>query len=102
MEDIKETAWDHVSGEKFATICSSEKKYIKKINDLHDKYPKDVDIRVQNDDGSIVARLPVDWLRIKPKKQTSMTPEQKAAAKARLEVARLKRLDDLKNGGHDN
>ena len=98
MEDIKETAWDHVAGEKFATLSTSEKKYIRLVEDLREKYPNDVDVRCVNDDGSMVVRIPADWLRIRPKKKSSMTPEQIAAAKARLEAARLKRLEDLKGG----
>lgn len=102
MEDFKETAWDHVAGEKFATFSSSEKKYIRMIEELKEKCPDEVDIRCVNPDGSIVARLPVSWLRIRPKKKSSMTEEQIAAATERLEAARLKRLDDLKSGGQDN
>lgn len=98
MEDIKETAWDHVAGEKFATLSTSEKKYIRLVEDLREKYPNNVDVRCVNDDGSMVVRIPADWLRVRPKKKSSMTSEQIAAAKARLEAARLKRLEDLKGG----
>ncbi len=96
MDDFKETAWDHVTGEKFATFSTSEKKWIKAIEDLKKKYPDDVDIRVVNEDGSLVARLPASWFKIRPKKQTNMTQEQKDAARARLENARQKRLADVK------
>jgi len=96
VDDFKETAWDHVAGEKFATFSTSEKKWIKAIEDLKRKYPSEVDIRVVNNDGSLVARLPASWFKIRPKKQTSMTQEQKDAARARLETARQKRLSEAK------
>lgn|GEM_PF-1435485 len=96
MDDFKETAWDHVAGEKFATFSTSEKKWIKVVEDLKKKYPDDVDIRVVNEDGSLVARLSASWFRLRPKKQTNMTQEQKDAARARLENARQKRLADAK------
>ena len=59
MDDIKETAWDHLSGEKTATLSTSEKKWIRMIESLKEKYPDQVDIRCRNADGSIVVRLPV-------------------------------------------
>lgn len=99
MDDIRETAWDHVSGEKTATISTSEKKWIRLIESLKEKYPEQVEIRYRNPDGSILARLPAEWMKIKPKKKSNMTPEQKEASKARLELARHKRLDSLRQTG---
>lgn len=99
MDDFKETAWDHISGEKTATFSTSEKKWIKLIEGLKEKYPDEVDIRCINQDGSICVRLPVDWLKIRPKKKSGLTPEQIAASTARLELARQKRLEDLRRAG---
>ena len=42
MEDIKETAWDHIYGEKTATFSTSEKKWIREIQRLHEEYPGEV------------------------------------------------------------
>lgn len=96
MEDIKETAWDHIYGEKIATFSTSEKKWIREIQRLHEEYPDEVDIRHINDDGSILVHLPAEWLRIRPKKKSNLSAEQIAASKARLELARQKRLEDLR------
>ncbi|NBH77089.1 hypothetical protein D3Z52_02590 [Clostridiaceae bacterium] len=96
MDDIRETAWDHISGEKRATFSTSEKKWIREIQRLHEQYPDEVDIRCVNKDGSILAYVPVEWLRIRPKKKSNLSAEQIAASKARLELARQKRLDDLR------
>lgn len=96
MEDIKETAWDHIYGEKTATFSTSEKKWIREIQRLHEKYPGEVDIRHVNNDGSILVQLPADWFRIRPKKKSNLSAEQIAASKARLELARQKRLEDLR------
>ena len=96
MEDIKETAWNHIYGEKIATFSTSEKKWIREIQRLHEEYPDEVDIRHVNNDGSILVHLPADWLRIRPKKKSNLSAEQIAVSKARLELARQKRLEDLR------
>lgn len=96
MEDIKETTWNHIYGDKIAIFSTSEKKWIRKIQGLHEEYPDEVDIRYVNNDGSIEVHIPADWLKIRPKKKTSLSEEQIAASKARLELARNKRLNDLR------
>ena len=97
MDDIRETAWDHISGDKYATFSTSEKKWIKAIERLKLEYPDDVEIRCVNKDGSILVHIPVEWLRIKPKKKSNLSAEQIAASTARLELARQKRLENLRN-----
>ena len=92
--DCKETAWDHVSGDQSAMFFSSEKKYIKRIYDLMAEYPDDVEMVAENQDGSICVRIPIEWLRIRPKKKTNLTPEQKAAAAERLAKYRLQNQAD--------
>ena len=82
--DCKETAWDHVSGDQKATFFTSEKKYIKRIYELMEEYPDAVELVAENQDGSVCVHIPVEWLRIRPKKKTNLTPEQKAAAAERL------------------
>lgn len=96
MDDFKETAWDHVSGEKYATFSTSEKKWMRAIEDLKEKYPSDVDIRYRGDE-TIVVRLPASWFKLRPKKQSSMTEEQKEAARKRLEAARSKRFEKIQD-----
>lgn len=96
--DLRETAIDHVSGEKFATFYSSETKWINYMQKLKEQYPDEVEITYTNPDGSINAHIPASWFKIKPKKKVVMTEEQIAAAKARLENGRKKRLDKMMGG----
>lgn len=96
MEEIRETAWDHIAGDKTATFSTSEKKWIKEIRRLKELYPDEVDIRYENADGSILVHIPYEWMRIRPKKKNGLSAEQIAASKARLELARQKRLEDLR------
>ena len=96
--DIRETAIDHVAGEKIATFFSSETKWINQIWKLKEQYPDE--IRHVNSDGSLIAHIPAEWFKVKPKKKVVMTEEQIAASKARLENGRLKRLEMLGDDAH--
>lgn len=98
MVDIHETSLDHVAGEDFISVYSSERKWINKLQRLKEQYPSEVDIRHINDDGSMLVRLPAEWFRLRPKKKVNLTEEQIEASKARLEKGRLKRLN---RGGDD-
>ena len=95
MSEIRETAFDHVAGEDFATFFTAERKWINHILSLKEQYPDEVDIRHINDDGSLLVHIPASWLKIRPKKKVNMTAEQIAASKARLEKGRLKRLEKI-------
>lgn len=95
MGNFRETAIDHVSGEDFMTFFSSEQKWLNMIHRLKEQYPNDVDIRHVNEDGSLVARIPASWVKIRPNKKVTMTAEQIAASKARLEQGRIKRLAQM-------
>lgn len=87
--DERETGWDHIYGNKFATFFTSEKKYLKQILSLKEQYPDEVEIIAENEDGSICCHIPAEWLRIRPKKKTNLTPEQIAAASERLKQYRM-------------
>lgn len=102
MGDLRETTLDHVSGEDHATFYSGETKWINHLLRLKEQFPDEVDIRHVNPDGSLLAHIPVAWLKIKPKKKMAFTEEQIEASRARLENGRLKRLgksgDDVRVG----
>ena len=92
--------YDHVAGEKIATFFSSETKWINQIWKLKEQYPDEVEIRHVNPDGSLIAHIPAEWFKVKPKKKVVMTEAQIAASKARLEKGRLKRLEMLGDDAH--
>ncbi len=84
MKEIKETAWDHIAGHTTATITAAEPKYINKIKKLKREHPGEVEICVENEDGSIVAHIPEKWLSIRPPKKMNLSPEQRAEASRRM------------------
>lgn len=75
-----ETAW--VSGD--------EKKLKNKMLRLAKQYPDEVQIktRPEDNDGTIVATCPRDWVDVRPKRKVHMTDEQKKRAAERLAEAR--------------
>jgi len=85
---MKETAYEHVEGEKTFTVTACERWSIGMINRLKEAHPDEVEIRHVNEDGSLVAWLPTEWLRIVPKRTSNMTEEQKAKTAARLAAGR--------------
>ena len=91
IADLRETVWEHTDGDETVTFSSSECKWINKIQKLKEQAPDRVVIQHINDDGSIVAHLPVGWFKIAPPKKVNMTDEQKLAAKQRLVEARKKK-----------
>lgn len=92
MVDYKETCAGYVEDEKVVTFCSSEKKWINKINKLKVQRPNEVKIIYTPEDnhGMIYAELPKSWLKLSPPRQVNYTEEQRAAMAERLAAARKK------------
>ena len=78
-------AW--LRGDKVATVqFPSANKYNSKVRKLAEEYPEDVKIHHENKDGSIVATIPVKFIKIGAPKRLS--DEQKEAAAERLKKCR--------------
>lgn len=90
MENFKETCVDYLTTDDYATFCSSEKRWINKINKLHEKNPSEVQIIYTPEDngGVLYARIPKSWLKISPPRKINLTETQRAAAADRLRNAR--------------
>lgn len=88
MADLKETTWEHIYGDKTATMYTSESRRINEIMKLKEEYPDLVEITAENSDGSIVVHIPAEWMRLRPKKKCNLTEEQRAAAAERLRAVK--------------
>lgn len=93
MRDPKETCITYLDEERFATVCSSEKKWINKILALHEKHPDEVTIKYYPEDnlGMIYAFVPKKWIKVAPTRKMNYTDEQKAVMVERLAAARKKK-----------
>lgn len=69
-----------------AFFSSDELKWINKIHKLKKEYPDEIKIikEPENNDGCIYCRLPTKWLKVGPKRKSSMTDEQKLAFSQRM------------------
>lgn len=93
MADLKETCINYIEGDDYATFCSSEKRWINKINKLNDQHPDEVQIvrNAEDNHGMIYAKVPKTYIKVSPPRQMNYTDEQKAAMAERLAAAREKK-----------
>ena len=69
-------------GSKVAVVDFSVKRYINKIRKYAEQYPDECQIVAENSDGTITARIPVDWVKVSPKRR--MSEENILAARERM------------------
>lgn len=80
-----------MDGNDYFTVTAAERWSIGMINRLKEKFPEQVQIICENDDGSILARVPKEWMRIVPKYKKNMSEEQRRAASERMKALRANR-----------
>ena len=59
MAELKENCIEWLSGDKIAYCTFGQRKYINKVKALAEKRPGEVEIVRENQDGSILAKLPL-------------------------------------------
>lgn len=82
MEDFRENVIEFVLNSDVATCTFYQQRYVTRIKELAKKKPDKCKITAENSDGSIVAHIPVSWIRINPEKELS--DEQRQAIAERL------------------
>lgn len=80
-----ENAIEFLKGAKEATVTFTQGRYITKIRKLAEQYPDDVKI-YSDKDGTLVAHIPVSYIKINPKRKIS--DEQREKARDRLAALR--------------
>lgn len=86
-ETSSECAIEWVRGDKTATVTfPSANKFNSKIRHLAEEYPEEVKIRHENHDGSLVATIPVRFIKIGAPRKIS--DEQREAAAERFRKIR--------------
>lgn len=89
-DTIYETVVEFVRGDKTITVSSTDSVWVRKIKKLYEQNPDGVIIVAENEDGSICARLPKEYLKLsRPRSCANMTEEQRKAAAERLKKSRL-------------
>lgn len=80
--DERENAIEWYNGHDTITISLSQRKFINKINNLAQKYPKEVKIDRINPDGTVLAHIPLSYLKIQ--RPRILTEEEREKARERL------------------
>ena len=92
---MNENVIEFLRDEKTATVTFSQRKYIKKIRDLAQRFPEECIILKENEDGSILAHIPVKWIKINNSqhKPREISDEEREVLRERMKLARQKRKD---------
>lgn len=85
---MNENVIEWLTNDSEVTVTLSQRKYITKVKKLQEKYPDEVRIIVENKDGSVVAKLPIKYIKISAPRKVS--EEQRDQARERLKAYRRK------------
>ena len=80
----------------FAYVSSDERKWINRIRKLAEEHGDDCVIMKQPEDngGFIYAKVPQNWVRVRPPIKRDMTDEQRAAIAERMRTYRSKQREN--------
>ena len=78
---MRENCIEWLNGQDRVTVTLSQGRLINKVKKLAEKY-KEVEILKENEDGTLLAKLPLKFIKISAPRQ--MTEEQREQAKERL------------------
>ena len=70
-KSYSENAIEFVKDGSRATVTFSQGRYKTRIKELAKKHPEECEIVAENKDGSMLAHIPVSWIRINPVKELS-------------------------------
>lgn len=88
-DEIYETIYEHVAGTPTFTVTAAERWSRSMLHKLKEKFPDEVDIHIENSDGSLCAHLPFEWMRIVPKRKVEISEERKEELRGRMAALRL-------------
>lgn len=64
--DCLENGIEFIKDAKTATVQFSQGRYKSRIRNLAEKYPEECKILAENKDGTLLAHIPVEWVKISP------------------------------------
>lgn len=81
-DNVNENVIEFFRNQETATVTFCQPRFVSKVRELAEEYPKDVQITFENPDGSIVAHVPTKWIKISAPRK--MTEEQREKCAERL------------------
>lgn len=97
---VQDNVIEFLKGDKTATVTFCQARFITKIRKLAEKYPDECQITHENKDGSIVAHIPVKWIKIS-RVERHLSDEQIEIARERVKIAQEHRRIALKSALND-
>jgi len=95
MWNVQENVIEFLLNQKIMGVTLVQKRLIRKVKEYAEKYPEEVQIKNENSDGSIFAKLPTRYLRIqRPAEGRVFSEEEKAISRERLASYRNKKEDN--------
>ena len=91
MAEINETVYDHIKGRDTVTVTAGEQWSVNMVRRLKAQRPDEVEIVAENKDGSVLAHIPLSWMRIVPKRTRDMTDEKRQELSEWMKKVREKR-----------
>lgn len=99
MDSMNENVIEFLRDEKTATVTFCQGRFITKIRKLTERFPDDVIITHENNDGSIVAHVPTRWIRINPPKEMSDEYKEQLAERGRNNLLALRATNTVDEKG---
>ena len=82
MEPMRDITIGWEKGDAYASVDTPPCRIKSKLQRLHEKYPDEFGCYIENEDGSLYAKVPAKWIKISPPK--NMSEEFKEAARERF------------------
>lgn len=73
-DTVQENVLEFYKGSKVATVTLCAKRYINRVKKLAQKFPDEFEVVAENEDGSIVAHIPVQAIKINYTKREGNIP----------------------------
>lgn len=96
--EIIENVIEFINGQRTATVTFSNRKHINRIKKIYSERNSEFSYFHENDDGTIIAKVPLHWIKINPgakadpnKPKREMTEERKQKLLAGLAKGRAAR-----------
>lgn len=88
MSDNNENVIEFLRNQQTATVCFCQPSYVSRVKELAERFPEECQITAENNDGSIVAHIPREWIKISPKKHVEISDERREELRERIANAR--------------
>lgn len=76
----------------YAVVSTDTRSWINRILRLANQHPEEVEILYlpEDNDGALLAHVPVSWVKVSPPRKHALTENQRAALRERMAKARRK------------